>query len=133
MVAARIFNHLLFFRHKKCRSAFGISSKVKGSDVLHHVMFDIDFDDKGSKKIMPVIEWLFDRYHDFEIDWQITPHGMHIIIGKQLRFTACARELLECPFVDTAWVAMGLLRGYWFLETRVPVRFPHVTYMRVER
>ena len=134
----RIHNHLLFFYHKHIRKTYGICSRVKYSCNLHYLLFDIDMIAKlhNTNEDIPmqdVISYFRAQYPYSKKLWYSTPHGIHVIIFEKHSFKNAIRELVECPWVDLKWVAIGIKRGYWFLESHSKIVDDDLTYMMVER
>ena len=127
----RIHNHLLFFYHKHLRKTYGVCSRVRLSRDLHYLLFDIDID--KDTPVQYVISYFQAKYSYSKKVWYSTPHGIHVIIFEMHSFKNAIKELVECPWVDLKWVAIGIKRGYWFLESHSKVDSEDLTYMMVER
>lgn len=126
-------SYVLSVQAKKYRKATGISSETKvpyNDGSKGHYLF-CDFDGE-----LPKVAEDF----DFDIVYK-TPHGYHALdfTVRSMRNTAQLMLLLGC---DMKHVGLGLLRGYWFLETgnaRGVVRkknlkiHPNPKYMEIER
>jgi len=126
----RIRNHLLLFYHYNIRKCVGISSKVKGSDDLHYLLFDIDNPEDCQK----ACEWVHHNYPSATIMYESSPNGgCHIFVFYKFSWRGLLNEMLYCPYIDLNWYALGIKRGYFFLETRHKLAYPDVTYMRVDR
>ena len=126
----RIHNHLLFFYHKHLRKTYGICSRVKHSCNLHYLLFDIDI---PKKYLYDALSYFRAQYPNSKKSWYSTPHGIHVIVFEKHSFKNAIRELVECPWVDPKWVAIGIKRGYWFLESHSKIVDDDLTYMMVER
>jgi len=117
---------LFCFNLKKLRKAYGICSKVRGCNGYHYLLFDCD--DKFN------FDWFLDHFKEPMVCYK-TAHGHHVIVFKKVWFSAVPSALLECPFIDNAFVSIGIKRGYWFLESPPFFTVKHVqaTIMRIER
>ena len=104
----RLFNRrlLFLFRAFKTRTAIGIKSTVPNSD-KHILLFDID---DGSKFAFAYLQWI-----KKPLAWYRSPHGFHLIVFEPFSLIDAAKHLLD--YCDKDYVACGLRRGYWFLET----------------
>ena len=93
--------------------------------------------------VQNVLSYFRAQYPNSKKLWYTTPHGIHVIVFEKHSFKNAIRELVECPFIDLKWVAIGIKRGYWFLESHskvAPKQFygwekldKDLTYMMVER
>jgi len=134
----KIFPFFFSLQISKMRYAYGISSIVPDTRQnnifhnprmqLHYPMFDCDDQDKArdfEDYISATAEAAYILYP--------SKHGVHAIIFSPMPFQEVVSTLLACPYVDPSYVAIGIKRGYWFLENHVPVESKRVTYMRIER
>jgi hypothetical protein len=68
-----------------------------------------------------------------------TQHGSHAIILNEMSFQQTVQTLLACPYSDRVHIAMGIKRGYWFLDTkthpftREELKLYNLSTMRIER
>lgn len=119
----RLANLLFFFDCFKVRWAYGVSSFTKDDRKLHWLLFDID-DKTRFAEVMR-------HYKQYNRYFYPTPNGYHVIVLKPCSLIEAARELLL--YSDPVHVAIGLRRGYWFLETHRIVLNRKLCYMRIER
>ena len=142
-----IFKHFpIFFslNLSKLRFAYGVSSIVPKRKIspegqqpnqssmpeLHYQLLDCD-----GKQPDDVYYWLLKNEEEPFIVYQ-TPHGVHAIVYNPLPFPECAAAMLRVPFADKSHISIGLKRGYWFLEQKIPVFFSRslpMIFMRIER
>ncbi len=129
-------NHFFLFSFNlaRLRSAYGVCSYVPQTmRRLHYPL--IDYDESDGKD-------LFD-YMRKEVPYASfcypSRHGFHAIVFNAMSFYETAGFLSTCRFADKNHVAIGLKRGYWFLEQRnQPIprvfleKYP-LTFMRIER
>ena len=108
-VSFRLFNRrLLFvFRAFRTRTALGIKSTI-GNTSKHFLLYD--FDDENSFQLAK------DYWKLSPMIWYKTPHGIHLIVFERYSLEEAAHKLLMFN-ADKDYVACGLRRGYWFLET----------------
>lgn len=126
---------------KKLRYAYGISSIVNNTNrakiskcptmQLHYTLLDIDQQPKQST---------YDEIFDYLCETQDSPfiitqskRGFHAIVFNALPFHKTAENMLSVPYCDRNFVAIGIKRGYWFLETYIPIFLENLAYMRIER
>jgi hypothetical protein len=111
---------------KKLRYAYGICSKVQGSDGKHFLLFDCDGDIDTY--------WFLKRYEEPIVFYRSrSGKGWHVIVFREVSFPEAIREILDCPYSDRAFVSFACRRGYLFLETTIPLFWTGLTYMRIER
>jgi len=128
MAKLRFLNHLFFFYHYKVSEVYGISSQVKDLGDAHFLLFDIDNTDADIS-----LEWFYNTYKSYRKTFYITHNGFHAIVFKAQSFKNTIKEMLDCPYIDKTWVALGIRRGYFFLQTQIRIAYPNVTYMKVDR
>ena len=109
------------------RYAYGICSKVPNMSNMHYPLIDVD-----SENFSETWEWVLQNCFGTCIFYP-TKHGFHIIAFEPMSFASCASFMLRVPNIDKKHVSIGVSRGYWFLETKVPLFLKKVTYMRIER
>lgn len=111
---------------KKMRYAYGVCSRVPNMDGKHYLLFDCDND----------FDWNY-FLHRYKAPMATylsrSQKGSHVIVFLPLPFYEAVSEVLKCPFVDRNHVSFAVKRGYFFLETTVPLFFSKITYMRIER
>lgn len=114
-----------FFRLelKRLRFAYGVTSNVPNSG-LHYLLFDCD--------TKPDFDYFIQRYKE-PIVMYPSAHGWHVIVFQACSFSEAISKMAHCPFADKNHLAIGIKRGYWFLETYVPLFFKELKYMRIER
>ena len=100
---------------------------MKNSDE-HYLLFDVDENVKGCDT---ALTWFKEKYG--KIIWYPTHNGIHVIVLKPQAWVDTLKEMMDCPYVDLTWVALGIRRGYFFLQTYRNVSFPNATYMVVDR
>lgn len=107
----------------KLRKAYGVRST---SNIL---LFDVD----EQKTFFEAFHWFCKHYPLSLVIQYLTKHGYHVIVVSPFKrtFQQQATVLVNNPFVDMKWVSIGLKRGYWFLESDVPI--PQARYMEIER
>jgi len=106
----------------------------------------MDFDAKGDVHFNTVRLNLLKRFRLFQeyhalgsiprLTMYKTKNGFHAIVWKRYSFRDALKELVKTPFIDLRWVAIGIKRGYWFLETPIPIPAPkgiRPNYMKIER
>jgi len=106
----------------KTRKAIGITSFTPEDPTKHWLLCDWD-------DLPP--EWA-EKYCDI---FYKTPHGYHGIIFEAHTLKETAQILLENE-CDVNHVALGLKRGYWFLENwkPIPPEYWHkCVFMEIER
>ncbi|MEM1562953.1 MAG: hypothetical protein QW734_07935 [Candidatus Bathyarchaeia archaeon] len=132
-VGRRVFAFYCF----KVRRAYGVESRVKGNDGLHHLL--MDFDVKDERIINLVWENLRRRFPNADIFMYETAHGFHAIVFVHLGFREAIKALVCTPYIDLQHVAIGINRGYWFLENpqcipnAIVKRHPDLSFMAIER
>jgi len=105
--------------------SFGVTSKAGHGK--HWLLFDLD----GCSP-HKFLDWLKKKFGSIPLYTSYpTEHGWHFIVWRSFRIWEVYRILKSCPYVDQTWVELGLARGYWFLETRKPIKA--TTYMCIER
>jgi len=119
------------------RPSYGVSSIVKGSGYLHHYLLDCDC------KNPDFLVWVKNNFNGITKVIYETENGYHLLCDIHLSFRDMAKEIIKSPFVDINWFALGLKRGYWFLEFKPKngklvsalnlKNFNDLTFMRVER
>lgn len=121
----------------KVRKAYGIESRVKDNNGLHHLL--MDFDVKDQRIINLVWENLRRRFPNSDLFMYETAHGFHAIVFAHLGFREAIQELVRTPYIDLQHVAIGISRGYWFLENpqcipkAILKRHPDLSFMVIER
>jgi len=131
----KIGSHLFhfFFKHLKVKKVAGIASGRK----THFLLMDFDTKDIHIKNIVRLN--LRHRFPHSALCYMETPNGFHVIVWRRFNFRDATRELVSTPYIDLNHVAIGIKRGYWFLETRFPAvpvkktQLPWVRYMVIER
>jgi len=106
----------------KIRKAIGLTSFVPNNPQKHWLL--CDWDEKPHKG------WI----NHCDIFYK-TPHGYHGIKFSPHTLTETAQILLEWE-CDINHVALGLKRGYWFLENwkPIPPKYWHkCVFMEIER
>lgn len=128
-VRFKLFGRVFAFYCFKVRKAYGVKS---GSQ--NHVLL-MDFDNGNPIKFYTVRKNLMERFPNVPIIMYKTKHGFHAIVFKRFGFRRAVEEMVKTPFIDLNHVAIGISRGYWFLETPQPI--PRLTrdveFMRIER
>lgn len=128
----RLGNYTLFFSVFHSRKTYGICSRTRNDQELHYLLFDVD-----DPLCVPMARRYFhDRYYMEGYrcySYGTVSGGLHTIVLKAQDIYETAIEMLQCPFVDSAHVGIGLKRGYWFLNTYQRISDSHLTYMRIER
>lgn len=120
------FPFLFSVRLKKLRYAYGVCSSIASMDGKHYLFFDCDND----------FDWMYflKRYDSPMINYTSrSGKGHHVIVFLPCSFPEAVSEVLACPFVDRNFVSFAVKRGYFFLETTIPLFFRELTYMRIER
>lgn len=143
-VRFKLFNRVFAFYCFKVRKAYGIKSGTHG----HYLLMDFDIGEEDVVKSMSGVTkegimravWqnLQSRFPNADKLMYETKHGFHAIVFKQFPLKQAIIEMVKTPYIDLSHVAIGLSRGYWFLETcRIPykfyVRHPDVEFMVIER
>ncbi|RLI42940.1 hypothetical protein DRO69_09845 [Candidatus Bathyarchaeota archaeon] len=113
------------------RESYGICSIVKDEPSKHHLLLDVDC------KSQDFLDYLKENYPNVPKIVYSTKNGYHGIIDLHLSLREVSKHIIRCPFTDINWFALGLKRGYWYLEYKThPVflfNIPDLTFMRVER
>lgn len=93
------------------------------------LLFDVD----EQKTFFEAFHWFCKHYPLSLVMQYATRHGYRVIVVSPFKrtFQQQATVLVNNPFVDMKWVSIGLKRGYWFLESDVPI--PQARYMEIER
>ena len=129
----RAFNHLFLAYHYKVSKVLGISSKIPESN-CHNLLFDVDnVEEKDFGRIM---HYFVHHYNRNPFTWYRSNNGFHFIVFKPQTWRQTLKEMVGNPYVDLNWAALGIKRGYFFLQTRERVSAPEghaLTYMRVDR
>jgi hypothetical protein len=76
----------------------------------------MDFDTKDARIMRLVWENLRMRFPNADLFLYETKHGFHAIVFVKLGFREAIKELVKTPYIDLGHVAIGINRGYWFLE-----------------
>lgn len=128
---------VLAFYGFKVRKAYGVESRVKGQSDLHHLL--MDFDTKDNRIMRLVWENLRRRFPNADLFMYETAHGFHAIVFVHLGFREAIQELVRTPYIDLQHVAIGVNRGYWFLENpqcipnAIVKRHQDLAFMVIER
>jgi len=127
----------LSFTIQKVRKAIGIYSITKSNPLKHYALFDLDTKEKD--KVLKSIRYMHKKCtkaQDFFICE--TKNGFHMIAFQKYTLIELGKLLLLCPNIDLSWLAIGLKRGYWFLENYKELPKPlqemyNLNYGEVER
>jgi len=119
--------HLPPFLFVKTRDAYGVKSVIPRTNGIHWLLFDCD-----NVSFEVSFRWAIAHYRNPVVAYP-TPHGSHVIVFKPSTFNEAIGELLGNPYADINHVRIGIKRGYWFLETYIPITQKQVQYMRIER
>jgi len=129
----KLFNRVFALYWFKVRKAYGIKSG--SSD--HYLLMDFDSKDP---KIMDMVWWnLRQRFPNADLYMYETKHGFHAIVFKRFSFRRAIEELVRTPYIDLNHVAIGIQRGYWFLENpqcipyKLYAKHPDLEFMFIER
>lgn len=127
----------IHFSTFKVRDAYGLCSGKNsklGRGRSHFLLMDFDLD---NPILFNTVKWnLRARFPTTKITIYKTRGGFHAIVWKRFSFRKAVIELIKTPFIDLNHVAIGIKRGYWFLETLVLVTAPfnlRPLYMKIER
>lgn len=104
----------------------------------HHIL--LDFDSKNQMVELDVMNYIDDRWKGEHVRYYPTPNGFHVIVFKRHSFRRAVREMILTPHVDLMHVAMGMRRGYWYLDTWGKTGFDlpeglekNLNWMKIER
>ncbi len=136
-VRFKLFNRVFAFYCFKVRKAYGIKSGTH----RHYLLMDFDVDEGKDKNKLAEKIWqnLRTRFPNADMLMYPTKHGFHAIVFQKFAFKQAIVEMVKTPYIDLGHVAIGISRGYWFLETPVciPERFygrhPDIEFMVIER
>ncbi len=125
----KLFNLVFFLSIFRVRPAYGIKSGTKKHFLL------MDFDTKSDTVKNAVWLNLKQRFPKEKILMYDTRNGFHAIVFKRFTFREAVVELVKTPNIDLNHVCIGVSRGYWFLETKLPI--PRIEkemeFMKIER
>lgn len=133
----KLFGRVFVFYCFKVRYAYGVQSRVEGSEDLHYLL--MDFDEKNPRIMSLVWENLRMRFPNSDIFLYETKHGFHAIVFAKFSFREAVKELVKTPYIDLNHVAIGISRGYWFLENpqciprKIWEKHPDLQFMKIER
>jgi hypothetical protein len=115
------------------RQAYGIKSGTQE----HLLLMDFDENDNDIKNYVQNEVWsnLRQRFPKAKIIMYDTENGFHVIVFKRFPFREALIELVKTPYIDLNHVCIGVKRGYWFLETKLPIPLidKNVEFMKIER
>lgn len=112
----------------KLRYAYGVCSNVPNTEKLHYPLIDCDECENAPR----LYDWLRSNCGEGFVFYP-SKKGYHAIVFAKLSFPECAKFLTGCPYSDKSHVALGIKRGYWFLESYIPMVGMPVSMMRIER
>lgn len=115
------------------RKAIGISSLYPENPEWHYGIFDIDTQEERERVETYLMKW----YGRIDFAYE-TKKGLHYMVFSPNPFILTASIILGCPDIDLSWFAIGLKRGYWFIENYSPIpkklrlKYP-IHYMKIDR
>lgn len=96
----------------------------------HWILADIDC---KNPRLFFELDWFFVRHFGRKIDlYEITQHGIHIVVFEALSFEEMVQFLPHIPHIDMKWYSFGVQRGCWFLATYKPLFDTRLSYMRIK-
>ena len=120
---------------KRLKHVKGLNSRVPDT-TFHYPLFDCD----NPTSLNALRKWINRRYGEYPVTSYRTPNGFHVILWMPSSFGHCCYILgdaCEHGFSDRTHFALGVKRGYWFLQsydTKVsPPKGLECRYMRIER
>lgn len=133
----KILGRVVAFYCFKVRKAYGVKSGSHG----HYLLMDFDVSDALDKQGIMEYVWnnLQGRFPHVDKLMYETKNGFHAIVFQRFPFKQAIIEMVKTPYIDLSHVAIGINRGYWFLETKngIPERFhtlhPDIEFMVIER
>lgn len=128
---------VLAFYGFKVRKAYGIKSGTHS----HYLLMDFDAEDGLSKEGLMEHVWsnLRQRFPHDDVYMYPTKHGFHAIVFRKFPLKHAIVEMVKTPYIDLKHVAIGIMRGYWFLETPLGIPEPYfqrhqdLEFMVIER